>query len=252
MSLVASSQQLVASLYYLEKNHNMDLNFNWNEILLGEEEWSYLWQVILKTVIMFIVVIIALRLIGRRGIMQGVFQVLTIIMLGSSAGDPMLYSKVGLLPAILIFAVTVLLYKITSLAIGKNYEAEKVVEGKPVRFIKDNQFDLANFRSKELDKDEVFADLRKEGVSQIGQVKVAYLEPGGEVSVFFREDDDIKYGLPILPEIYEQHHKEITKPGYYSCSFCGHTLHLSPRKEFKCPSCEKKEWIESSNEKRVT
>src|SRR5688500_3924056 len=85
------------------------MEFSWHNLLLGEEDWNYLWQVAFKTVVMFLVVVVSLRLIGRRGIMQGVFQVLTIVMLGSSAGDPMLYSKVGLLPAILIFITIVVL-----------------------------------------------------------------------------------------------------------------------------------------------
>jgi hypothetical protein len=75
----------------------MLLVFDWHALLFGKENWTYLLQVVIKTIVMFFVVLVSLRLIGRRGIMQGIFPVLTIIMLGSSAGDPMLYSDVGLL-----------------------------------------------------------------------------------------------------------------------------------------------------------
>jgi uncharacterized membrane protein YcaP (DUF421 family) len=80
---------------------------NLHYLLLGEEKWDYLPQVLLKCLIIFVATVITLRFIGRRGIMQGVFETLTIIMLGSAAGDPMLYKNVGLLPAILIFLLLV-------------------------------------------------------------------------------------------------------------------------------------------------
>jgi len=65
-------------------------NFDWRNLLLGEEEWSFLPEVLLRSVIMFLITLVALRLIGKRGIMQGVFEIVTIITLGSA--DPGLYS----------------------------------------------------------------------------------------------------------------------------------------------------------------
>jgi uncharacterized membrane protein YcaP (DUF421 family) len=113
----------------------MLLTFDWHALLFGKEQWDYLLQVIVKTIVMFLVVLASLRLIGRRGIMQGIFPVLTIIMLGSSAGDPMLYSDVGLLPAILVFILIVILYKITDYIIARYEQLETVAEGRVVRFM---------------------------------------------------------------------------------------------------------------------
>ena len=154
-------------------------------ILFGDENWSYLPIVMIKSVIIFSVVIIALRFIGRRGIMQGVFEVLTIITLGSASGDPMLYKSVGVLPAIFVFISIVALYKILNHLVAKYSHIETLVEGRFIRFVLDGRFDVERYKSKELDKDNLFSDLRKKGVSQLGQVYRAYLEAGGEVSVFF-------------------------------------------------------------------
>ena len=85
-------------MYFLQASKS----FDWRTLLLGEEEWSFLPEVLLRSTIMFIVAVIALRLIGKRGIMQHVFELVLIITLGSAAGDPMFYSKVGLLTAILV------------------------------------------------------------------------------------------------------------------------------------------------------
>ena len=63
----------------------MLLQIDLRSLLLGEEEWSFLPEVLLRSAVMFTVSLIALRLIGRRGIMQGVFELVTIITLGSAA-----------------------------------------------------------------------------------------------------------------------------------------------------------------------
>ncbi|MBV9962731.1 MAG: DUF421 domain-containing protein [Parafilimonas sp.] len=224
---------------------------NLHYILLGEEEWSYLLQVLLKCAVMFIVVIATLRLIGRRGIMQGVFEVLTIIMLGSAAGDPMLYKNVGLLPAILIFITIGAFYRITDFIVAKYSLFETIVEGRAIRFVKDGRFDVENFRSRELSKDELFSDMRKEGVSHLGQIKAAYLEPGGEISIFYFEDEEVRYGMPLFPELNEQELNEINEEAVYACAFCGHTEKIKPAREYTCIVCKKKVWLKAIKERRI-
>lgn len=43
-------------------------------------------------------------------------------------------------------------------------------------------------------------DIRREGVSHLGQIKAAYMEPGGDINVFYFEDEAVQYGLSLLPE----------------------------------------------------
>jgi uncharacterized membrane protein YcaP (DUF421 family) len=230
----------------------LDKAFDWQKIFFGKEHWDFLPQVILKTIVMFIVVLISLRLIGRRGIMQGVFQVLTIIMLGSAAGDPMLYSEVGLIPAALVFIMTVILYRIADFLVAKYSTLESYAEGRAVRVIVDNRFEIEHISKKELSKDEIFADLRKEGVSHLGQVKSVYMEAGGELSIFYRADEEVTYGLPLIPERYEAHSEHIPQEGYYACIYCGCTKHLAQGTGFPCPVCSRKQWVAAVNEKRIT
>ena len=67
----------------------MLLQIDWRTFLLGEEEWNFLFEVLLRSAVMFIVAITAMRILGRRGTKQGVFELVLIITLGSAAGDPM-------------------------------------------------------------------------------------------------------------------------------------------------------------------
>jgi uncharacterized membrane protein YcaP (DUF421 family) len=226
--------------------------FSWKELLLGGEDWSFLGETVLRTVIMFIIILISLRILGKRGVKQlSVFELVVIIGLGSAAGDPMFYKDVGILPALIVFILIVGLYSLITYLIGKNKNFEHLVEGKAVYLIKDGIFAIEEFQKEALGADEFFSELRLHGVSQLGQIEVAIEESSGNISVFFYPDKEVKYGLPIMPGSLDKKVKKISEKGYYACIFCGYTEQLQPATQHTCPTCRKKEWIAASNRKRV-
>lgn len=218
---------------------------------MGEEEWSFLPEVLLRSAVMFLVAIISLRLIGKRGIMQGVFEVVTIVTLGSAAGDPMFYKKVGLLPSILVFVTIILMYRVINFFIAKYAQFEHLVEGRHIRLVKDKRFAVESIHPEVLSKDEIFSDLRMCGVSHLGQVDAAYIEPSGQMSVFFLPDEKVTSGLPVLPELFETQVTEISEAGTYSCAYCGNTEELAPAHQHTCAVCNNVKWVKSINDKRV-
>lgn len=227
--------------------------FTWKELLLGGENWNFIPETALRTIIMFIIILVGLRILGKRGVKQlSVFELVVIIGLGSAAGDPMFYKDVGILPALVVFVLVISLYLIITHFIGKNKNFEALVEGKPVCLIEDGMFAIDNFKKENLGEDEFFSELRMKGISQLGQVELAIVESGGSISVFYYPEDEVRYGLPVLPGSLKNQQKRITETGYYSCVFCGYTKQLMPSQETVCPSCKKASWIKSSNNKRIT
>lgn len=183
--------------------------------------------------------------------MQGVFELVTIITLGSAAGDPMFYKKVGLLPAILVFVMIVVLYKIINYFTSRNKFFEQAIEGGYVPLLKDGCFIVKNFNKDVLSKDEILSDLRLRGVSHLGQVEAAYIEPSGEISIYFHPDGDIPYGLPIRPELFEIQVEKIPESGYWSCGYCGNTKQLKTKSTHTCSCCHHIKWVKSKNNKRI-
>jgi len=227
--------------------------FDYKQILLGSEDWSFLLETVLRTSIMFIIIIFGLRLLGKRGVKQlSVFELVVIIGLGSAAGDPMFYKDVGIMPALVVFTMIISLYSIITFFIGKSKNFEKLVEGKPICLIDKGVFCISDFKKESLGEDEFFAELRLKGVSHLGQIEKAIEEISGEISVFYYDDQDIKYGLPIMPDSLEKPLKNLQQKAHYSCTFCGQTEEFDSGKGNICKVCKHDEWIESSNKKRIS
>lgn len=225
----------------------------WRELLMGSEEWSFLVESALRTLIMFIVILIGLRLLGKRGIKQlSVFELVVIIGLGSAAGDPMFYKDVGLLPAMIVFAVVVGLHKAVVYLVGKSETFEKMIEGHPVCLIKNGTFSIENFKKEALAADEFFSELRLQGVSQLGQIEEAIVESSGYISIFFYADDEVKKGLSVMPGALDLKMQVITETGFYSCTYCAYTAQIQAAEKVICPRCNKHHWLKASDKKRIS
>ena len=230
----------------------MNLSTGWKELMLGAENWNFLPEVMLRTFIMFIIVVVGLRLIGKRGVKQlSIFELVIILSLGSAAGDPMFYKDVGILPALLVFIIIVGLYSLITYIIGKNKRFEKLLEGKAVQLIKNGAFSIEDFSKEAIGEDEFFAELRLQSVSQLGQIEEAFVESSGNISIFYYPDEDVKFGLPIMPDSLNSRQQNIIEDGYYACIFCGYTEKLKPAAKYACPKCQKGRWVKASNKKRI-
>ena len=220
---------------------------------MHDHPFGFLLEVVLRTVIMFLIILIALRASGRRGIKQlSIFELVLIIGLGSAAGDPMFYDDVGILPAFVVFLVVITLYITVTRLSDRFVKIEKLLEGKPLYVIRDGKLHMDAFRESGLSQDEFFAELRLRNIEHLGQVRTVLIETSGEFSVLFFADEEVKYGLPIFPDELQNRLNGKENCEYIACAKCGgvregkNITRLTP-----CPECEVCEWVGASNAKRI-
>ncbi len=222
--------------------------FDWERILIDEFPWTYLAEVAFRTVFMFIVLLTALTVSGKREVRQlSVYELVLLIGLGSAAGDPMFYHDVPLASAVVVFTVMMGCYKLITYISDRNKPIRDTLEGVPVYVIENGCILTKNFDREDLGLEELFADLRVAGIEQLGQVRTAILEPNGQLSVFQFKEDDIRPGLPILPNQLKQHTEQVEQPGNYACCTCGnvHTFE-TPASQVNCPRCDNTNWVKAA------
>ncbi len=118
--------------------------------------------------------------------------------------------------------------------------------------IREGVFSINNFKKESLAQDEFFAELRASSISHLGQVEEAIVETSGTLSIFYYPDDQVKYGLPIMPDSLNETVNEINEAGHYSCTFCGYTETIKPVKNHICTICKKESWVKALNKKRIS
>lgn len=202
---------------------------------------------------MFLTIITGLRILGKRGVKQlSIFELVVIIGLGSAAGDPMFYKEVGIFSSLIVFVIIIILYTAVTKLIGRFKKMETLLEGKPIYLIEQGVFAIDNFKKENLGSDEFFAELRLRGVSHLGQIEYAIEEVSGEISVFFYEEKEIRWGLPIMLNSLKNSSEIISKNGYYSCTFCGFTEEKMEGSAGVCKKCGHKHWVKAINRKRIS
>ncbi len=222
-------------------------------LLLGEEDWSFLPEAAFRTLVMFTVILIGLRLLGKRGIRQlSVFELGVIIGLGSAAGDPMFYKDVGLLPGMLVFVIVVGMYKMVTNIFNRNPKFEKFMEGEPATILSEGVLQLHKFKKEPIALDELYTELRLRNVSHLGQLRQAIIETNGEVSMYFYKNEEVKWGLPIIPEDCAFKQQKINYEHHYACNHCGNVQLLPPAARHECKLCGKDVWLKAQNHTRIT
>jgi uncharacterized membrane protein YcaP (DUF421 family) len=223
------------------------------ELLLGNEDWSFLGSVVLRTVVMFVVILGGLRIMGKRGVKHlSVFELGVIVGLGSAAGDPMFYRDVGLLPCLVVFGVVLGLYHILEVILNRSEATARTLEGSPIEILRHGELIPEAIDEIEITTPELFAQLRLRAIAHLGQLDRAIVEPNGEVSVYFKTDAEVKPGLPIIPALYDVPVQRIEQQGLYSCRHCGHTEALPAGQSVpSCSVCAHENWTRAVAGPRV-
>jgi uncharacterized membrane protein YcaP (DUF421 family) len=174
--------------------------FDWQRMLFGDLSLAFVFEIILRSAIMYVYTFGMVRLMGKRTAQQLTpFEFLMVIALGSAVGDPMFYAEVPLAAALVVITVIVSLGKLFSLVGQYNRNIEKVTEGVPRTLVVDGRLYYSGMDRELVAREELLGELRGAGIEQLGQVKYACVEQSGVISVLRYRDEQVRPGLPIVP-----------------------------------------------------
>lgn len=223
--------------------------FDWHRIFLGELPWSFTLEIALRTGFIYLYTLLLLRFSGRRGMSQlSAFDYLIIIAMGSAVGDPMLYPEVPLLHALVVVSIIVLLQRALVRLTERNLKMEKVLEGQANCLIREGQIDLRRMHHEGLSHNELFEGLRAAGIAHLGQVRRAYIEPSGQISVLKFSPEQARPGLSVWPDLDLPRLEtgEAGEGGEYACTRCGYSQTIEARHAMpQCPRCQHPSWQEA-------
>ncbi|QQS44266.1 DUF421 domain-containing protein [Candidatus Roizmanbacteria bacterium] len=159
--------------------------FDWYRIFIGDLSLLFTLEIVFRTAFMYLFTVLMARLIGKRGMAQITpFEFIVVIVLGSATGDPMLYPNVPLIHGMAIVTTIVVLEQGYAYISQKSEKIEEYVESSPTLIIKKGQILKGTLEEVSFSKENLMMQLRQQGITDLGYVKEAYLEPSGKLSVF--------------------------------------------------------------------
>ena len=226
--------------------------FDWQRLLwTADAPPTFLFEVVFRCVVTYLLLIATLRVTGRRGVRQlSIFELSIILALGSAAGDTMFYHDTPLLPIIVTFAVVSALYWLFNRLTEWFPPFSDWLEGTPVLLVEEGRINIKNLNNLNLTQKELFGELRQQQVEHLGQVRRAYMEATGNLSAYFYAPDEAAPGLPIWPELLANSQRRAESAGAHACCKCGNVQELARGQAAACPVCEGEGWMPVCDAKR--
>ena len=133
--------------------------------------------VLIRSLILYIVVIFGVRLMGKRqlGELQPSELVITILI----SSIPLI---LGILPILTLVCFEVVISWVTL----KSLRMRRIISGRPKIIVRNGQIEQATMRDLRLSVDDLMTALRQQQVFDISQVQFAVMETTGTVSVYLK------------------------------------------------------------------
>jgi uncharacterized membrane protein YcaP (DUF421 family) len=140
-------------------------------------------EIVLRTIVIYLVVLVGVRLSGKREVGQMTpFDLTLLLLISNSVQNAMTGPDNSLLGGIAA-AITLLVmnYVVAELS-GTNRRFRKVIEGQPTLLIHNGQIITAHLAKEHVSMDELERALREHGINSYHEVALGVLEVDGSIS----------------------------------------------------------------------
>ena len=137
-----------------------------------------------RTLILYAVVVVVMRIMGKRQIGQlQPFELVVAIMISELAAVPMQNTGVPLINGIIPILTLLISQIIMSFVSLKSSSARAIICGKPSILIENGKLNESVLRNEMYTLNDLLEQLRSKDISNIGDVEFAILETNGQLSV---------------------------------------------------------------------
>jgi len=213
-------------------------------ILFGDSPPEILLEVMMRSFILYVALMIVVRLLGKRtNSILTITERAVFITLGAIVAMPMHGPKHGILIGIVVLLTVLVLQRSFTRSFFISLKWENKMQGTVSILVKNSVLNIKQMERLMISRQQLFELLREREIRHLGQVKRAYIEASGTISVY--QNEPPKPGLSIFPvddieKIIAKEEKSRT------CTWCGTVLlSTSPG---KCPECQHEHWVKPSKE----
>ena len=142
-----------------------------------------LWEVAGASAALYILIMICLRLLGKKGLGEiSIPDLVLIILIGEALGS-LIPQENAFISAIVCIVTLGIINFALERGVFYSKKFRKFVEGEPVLIVKDGRILRSNMKKEMMTMENLKETIRSNGLSGIEEVKIAVLETDGEISI---------------------------------------------------------------------
>lgn len=146
---------------------------------------------LIRTVLLYIVIIAAVRLMGKRQISElQTSELVVTLLISDVAAIPMQDTGQPLVSGFIPIVVLVICEIVISALMVKSGKFRRLICGRPIVVINDGKVDRKEMRRLRLSTEDLFEDLRQKDIFSIEDVAYAIIETNGKMSVIRKPDKE--------------------------------------------------------------
>lgn len=145
----------------------------------------------LKIIFIYFLLIIILRILGKREVGQlSIFDLVILLIIADVASIGIDNSE-SFFPSILCLIILTVLQKIVSMLLLNNSKLREVFDGTPTIIVFDGVIKYKNMKKEFYNIDDLITQMRLDNILNISEIKLAILETSGKLTIFKKKDSDL-------------------------------------------------------------
>lgn len=147
---------------------------------------------VLHVTVSFTVLMLAFRLIGKRELGRlSPFELVTLMLIPEILSNS-LQGESSLLPSLAGLSTILLLVFATSLLAQRFAGVQRVVEAQPTLLVANGKMLEDNMNRERIAPDELFSEMRKQGIEHLSQLRFAVLEASGNITFVAKHGQTVR------------------------------------------------------------
>ncbi|APF28354.1 TPA: DUF421 domain-containing protein [Clostridium botulinum] len=146
--------------------------------------------VLIRTIILYLLVILSMRLMGKKQIGElEPFELAITIMISELASLPMQDSRIPLLHGIVPILTLLILQNLFSLIQLKSEKIRSLINGEPSILIEKGKIDFQELKNQRFNINDLMEELRLQGYYDLENIEYAILETSGQLSIIPKTEE---------------------------------------------------------------
>lgn len=161
------------------------VDVGWSELLIPTHS---VLEMVVRGTLMYLALFLIFRfVVHRQRSAIGISDVLVIVLVADAAQNAFAKEYRSITEGI-ILVMTIVLWDLCLDWLAYHYRPiGRLVRPAPVPLVRDGRLNLQNMRAELLSRGELMAQAREQGIEHVQDIKLAYVEPNGDVS-FIKQD----------------------------------------------------------------